>query len=427
MTTSGLIPQRRRIATTLAAAVCALTAALLSAAHAFRALLADVAGPEDVTLSFLLIVTGLALTYSAVGGLIAARRPANPVGWIFLVGALSAALTLAFATYAETAVPVPASGPVAHAELAALASEALAFPTIALVSYLLLLYPEGRLPSRRWRPAIWITSAAVVTSTIGVFAPGPIGEADPPIHNPLGVGGAAGEVITVLRPAAAILLQLSLLLGAASMFVRFRRARRDERLQLKWFALTIFFIATSVAVGTVAAEAAPAESGANPVEEICFYLALLGVAALPVAAAVAILKHRLYDIDVVINRALVYGVLTVALGATYLGTVLVLGRLLGPLTEGSDLAIAGSTLAVAVLFRPLRARVQAAVDRRFYRRRYDAARTLEAFSARLRDEVALDALEVELSAVVRSTMQPSHVSVWLRAAGAGSRPEGGSR
>jgi hypothetical protein len=392
----------------------ALTVALLVAAHAFRALLDDVAGPADITLSFLLVVTALALTYSTVGGVVATRRPANPVGWVFLGSALSAALILASAAYAETAVPVPAPGPVPGGALAAWVAGALAFPTVALISVVLLLYPDGRLPSRRWRFAAWITAAATVTSAIGAFAPGVIEEEETPIENPLGIGGTAGEVVATLRPVAGILLQLSLVLGLASMFVRFRRSRGDERLQLKWFVLAIASTAGFVALSAVASAVAPAADGANAVEEACFYLALLGVAALPVTAAVAILKYRLYDIDVVINRALVYGALTATLAASYLGGVLLLQLVLSPLTESSNLAIAGSTLAVAALFRPARRRIQELVDRRFYRRRYDAARTLERFGGRLRNEVDLDALGVELRTVVSETVQPTHVSLWLR-------------
>ena len=198
------------------------------------------------------------------------------------------------------------------------------------------------------------------------------------------------------------------------MLVRFRRSRGEERLQLKWFVLTIVLVLTFVAAAGIAAEVAPAASGANPVEEVCFYLALLGVAALPVASAAAILKYRLYDIDLVINRALVYGALTASLAGAYLGSVLLLQLALSPLTDESDLAVAGSTLAVAALFRPARGRIQALVDRRFYRRRYDAARTLESFGGRLRDEVDLDALGADLRAAVAETVQPAHISLWLR-------------
>ncbi len=401
-----------RTARRLVAGGWALTVALLAAAHAFWVLLDDVPNPADVTTSFLLIVTALALTYSSVGVVVATRRPGNPVGWIFLAGALSASLTLASAVYAQTAVPVPPSGRLPGTELAAWVAGGLAFPTVALVALLLLLYPDGRPPSRRWRLVAWLIGAATVTSVIGAFAPGRIEDQATPVENPLGVGGTLGDAVAGVRPVAGILLQLSLVLGLASMVVRFRRSRGDERLQLKWFVLTIALIAVSVLASGVAQEVAPAGHGdANPVEEALALLALLGVAALPLASAIAILKYRLYDIDVVINRALVYGALTALLAGAYLGIVLVLQLVLSP---GSDLAVAASTLAVAALFRPARKRVQAAVDHRFYRRRYDAAQTLDSFGARLRDEVDLDILAADLRGVVAETVQPSQVSLWLR-------------
>lgn len=400
-----------RTARRLVVGAWALSLALLAAAQVFYALLEDVAGPEDITVGFMATVSALTITYSAVGGVVAARRPANPVGWIFLGSALSASLILAAATYAETAVPVPPSGPVPGASLALFVSESFAFPTVALLGLVLLVYPDGRLLSRRWRVAGAIVAAAMVTSALGALAPGAIGESSARFDNPLAVGGTAGDVLDGLRSVAGVLLQLSLVLGAASMVVRYRRSRGDERLQLKWFVLTIACIAAFVAIAAVAAEVAPAQGGANPVEEACFYLALLGVAALPVASAIAILKYRLYDIDVVINRALVYGALTALLAGAYLGSVLLLQLVLSP---GSDLAVAASTLAVAALFRPARTRVQAAVDRRFYRRRYDAANTLERFGGRLRAEVDLEALRADLALAVRETLQPAHVSLWLR-------------
>ena len=206
-----------------------------------------------------------------------------------------------------------------------------------------------------------------------------------------------------------LVLASSIGLALAGVIVRFRRARARERRQLKWLALAAGYLIAVVVVTIALVLAFNTDEGAWD-----FVVALLicsGIAALPVAAALAILRERLYDIDVVINRALVYGALTATLAATYLGSVVLIGLAVGQ----SGFAVAASTLAVAALFRPARARIQEAVDRRFFRRRYDAAQTLAGFGARLRDEVELDALSRELRSVIRETVQPSHVSLWLRA------------
>ena len=209
-------------------------------------------------------------------------------------------------------------------------------------------------------------------------------------------------------------------LGAvASVVVRLRQARGDERQQIKWFAYVAALLGAAMLLALVAeilhqAAGVDATWGYVLGAGGWFSALFLVIFGIPIAAGIAIFRYRLYDIDVVVNRTLVYGVLTVSLTLLYAGGVLLLQLLLQPLTEESDLAIAGSTLAVAALFRPLRSRIQALVDRRFYRRRYDAARTLEAFGARLRDELDLDTLSVVLRGVVRETMQPAHVSLWVR-------------
>jgi hypothetical protein len=265
-----------------------------------------------------------------------------------------------------------------------------------------LLFPDGRLLGRRWRPVLWLTAAAMLG--IGVapaLAPGPM--ADAAVEgtvNPVGVAGV-GPLLDVVALAAGAAALVSMLLGMLSLTLRFRRSRGVERLQLKWFvSAAVLFILACLAAFFV-----------FPENDVPFGLLLIGTfAGIPIAAGVAILRYRLYDIDVVINRALVYGALTATLGAAYLLIVLLVGLAVGR----SGFAVAVSTLAVAALFRPARARIQDAMDRRFYRRRYDAQQTLDAFGGRLRDEVDLEALTADLRGVVSETVQPAHVSVWLR-------------
>jgi len=262
---------------------------------------------------------------------------------------------------------------------------------------LLLLFPDGRLPSPRWRPVAWLAAVGILGIGVGeAFAPGTLDNF--PAENPFGLGGAGGRIAEALAVCFA-LIAIAALASVASLVVRLRRSSGDERQQLKWLA----------SGGVVLALAGPASGAAGSALPI-----IIGQVAVAVAVGVGILKYRLYEIDVVINRTLVYGALTATLGVAYLGTVLLLQLTLNPLTDSNSLAVAASTLAVAALFRPARSRIQGAVDRRFYRRKYDAARTLEAFSARLRDEIDLDTLGAELREVVDETMQPTHVSVWLR-------------
>jgi hypothetical protein len=351
-------------------------------------------------------VAPLWLAFSAfmvVGVLIIAHRPDNPIGWIFAAIALLAAgggLAENYGRYAYETRP----GSLPGAIVAVWFAWSSWYPTVALaVVFTPLLFPTGRLLSPRWRSVAWL--AGTVTAAIvalAVLQPTFVLDSGRTVDNPIGVAAVphpedstAGTVLTVLL--------LSLMVAAfASMVLRFRRSRGEERQQLKWFTYAAALV-PFVALGDFLPEVA-----GN-----LLFTALIGF--LPVAAGIAILRYRLYDIDRLINRTLVYGLLTALLAGIYAGAVLVLGQLFGGVGgDPPSWAVAGATLAVAALFQPARRRIQAVVDRRFNRRKYDAAKTVEAFSVRLRDEVDLDALAAELLAVVGQTMQPTTASLWLR-------------
>jgi hypothetical protein len=300
-----------------------------------------------------------------------------------------------------------ASDPLAGGRTAALLQELGLAPSFGLLSLALLLFPDGRSPSGRWRVAVWLAVTGICLSIIGAaLRPGPFVEPFDSVSNPIGISGLLGLMDSFLGFGFVFTL-LSVVLAAFGMQARFRRSRGVEREQMKWLVLAAAVTGVAVVGSLVLYLAAGIDVGGEA-------MLGLGFSAFPLAAGAAILRYRLYDIDVVINRALVYGALTATLALAYLGSVLVLQLVLSGVTESSGLAVAASTLAVAALFRPARTRIQAAVDRRFYRSKYDAARTLERFGTRLRNEVDLDALGSELRAVVAETMQPVSVSLWLR-------------
>ena len=354
----------------------------------------------------------LAFGYPLVGAVVASRQPANAVGWLLLV----VGIVLAFGATADTNVR-SASAP-AFA-LSAWFSDWSFHVWIPLcLLFLPLVFPNGRLVAQRWRPVLWLAVIALLLSGVGAaFEPGPL-EVDSPrtVDNPVGIEGAGG-LLSVVATAGDVLVAASFLLAAASLVVRFRRSRGTERQQLKWFAFVALVALAGLALAMVQVlfGAEEGEQGAGLVDvvgAVGWFTALTAIViGIPIATGMAILRHRLYDIDVVIRRTLVYGALTATLVGSYVGGVLLLQLVLSP---ESDIAIAGSTLAVAAFVRPARRRIQDLVDRRFYRSRYDAALTLEGFGARLRDEVDLDALGGELRAVVGHAMQPAHVSLWLR-------------
>ena len=356
------------------------------------------------------LVFGLVfVAYATVGALIASRQPRNAIGWLFAGLGLTSAINETLLLYAARAASA-ADVIVAHTIAAWVSAWAGESFWVALV-LLLLLFPDGKFLSKRWR-TVGVTAVvfAVVWAVITALAPGPLLDLET-VSNPVGVE-SAGAALRVLGGVAFGGFLGLILVGAVSVFVRFRVAPAEQRQQIKWIAVAAGLAITAVAAVATLGLVVDTEQGAGAV-----VTALLVAAALisfPVGAALAILRHRLYDIDVVIKRTLVYGSLTAMLVATYLGVVLVLRLALSPVTGESDLAVAGSTLAVAALVRPLRSRTQAVVDRRFNRARYDAAHALESFSGRLRDQIDLVALGDDLRRVVHSTVQPAHVSLWLR-------------
>jgi hypothetical protein len=339
-----------------------------------------------------------ALTLTAlgvIGAVVASRQPRNPVGWILCVTPLSLGL-LVLGVHVFWSFEL--AGQEDAAELAAWFSSWVWTPAI-FGSFVLfpLLFPTGAPPTARWRPVAWAGVVGCAAMLAGfAFTPGEF--EDLPAVNPVGLGDPLGTAAEVAKGLGFVLLVVGTLAAIASIVVRFRRSRGIERQQLKW----------------VTAGAALLPLSQIPSGDMGYAGLLLGALVIAGAVAIAMLRYRLYDVDVVINRAVVYGALTATLALAYLGSVVLLQLVLRPLTKESNLAIAGSTLAVAALFRPARARIQEVVDRRFYRRKYDAQRTLEAFSSRLRDQVDLGALNSELSAVVKETLQPAHVSLWLR-------------
>ena len=328
-----------------------------------------------------------------LGGLIASRRPRNPYGWLWLgfgLGLALQSLAMSYEAYALVVEPGSLAAPRTISHVLELGGQA----ALTLAPLLMLLFPTGRLPSRRWRPLAWTsTTAGAVLLALVLF-----------FDNPDQVGGA----ISIAAVAVVSVIFASIFLSALSIVVRYRRASGAERQQLKWFALA------AVLIGVVTAGHLLFLDLLLP-EALLTLLDAATITGLYVAVGIAILRYRLYDIDIIINRTLVYGSLTVTLVLVYLGSVIGLQYILRALTgQESQLAIVASTLAIAALFNPLHRRIQASIDRLFYRRKYDAAKTLEEFSAKLRDETDLDALNSDLVRAVRETVQPEHVSLWLR-------------
>jgi hypothetical protein len=390
-------------------AILLLTAALVvPKSWLFAPLIADLPPSERITE---LLFQLLPVPFAAVGALIAARRPGHRIGWLLLAGSLaiaSAQLTWSYVSYSlSSGAPLPGSAVVGWV------GNWIPWPALAAFALLLLLFPDGQLPSPRWRPVAWAMVAwCVVIMAFLALYPGLISAPD--LDNPFGLSGDTGEAMRRLQASPVVpLVTIPLFLASASApLVRFRHARADQRQQLKWFAYAVGLL------GAILLQQSLLPGSARDLSGIVIAVAVWGIA---VAIGIAVLRYRLYDIDRIINRTLVYGLLTALLGGIYAGTVLVLGQVFGGI--GAQLptwAVAGTTLAVAALFQPARHRIQQAVDRRFNRRRYNADKTIQAFSTRLRDQIDLDTLSIELLAVVDQTTEPTQVSLWLRPAAGGS-------
>jgi len=388
--------RRARLAIGLAAATALLVVAGLAAAFAVGP---RTSGGEGSSWSLLTFVVPIA-AFAGVGCVIAVRRPGHPIGW--LLSAIGLLFAIVVAT-SGVSVWILSTGslPGAVGEWISVASNLWVVALGLIGTQLPLRLPDGALPSPGWR---WFSRASIVLIVVSL-----VGMAVAPVVDPVVPGTENPVEVESLKWLATVFLGVLIcfLVALVALVQRYRRSDARERVQLRWMALggvgffVVYFVTLPLA--DALGEGTPAADALTSISQVAF-------AALPVSIGYAVLKHRLYDIDAVVSRALVYGTLTIALGTAYLGLVLLAGLTVGD----SGVAVAASTLAVAALFRPARARIQALVDRRFFRRRYDAAITLERFGARLRDEIDLEALGDDLRGVARETMQPAHVSLWLR-------------
>ena len=393
-----------RAASWLAWSMCAFSLALT--ALSLLLLVLNVSHPDVPIHPYWTVNTLLAVGFSPVGAVIVSRSsPENPIGWLFCsIGFLWGVthFSAEYAIYTLLAAPgsLPASAP------AAWMMGWVWVPACGLIVLLCLLFPDGRLPSRHWRWFAWFSVLLILVGAISqALAPGSVYYLGG-IHNPLGVEGLpnVGEQVQTL-------VFTLIFVSAGSLFVRRLRASGVERQQLKWFT----YASTLAISGVILSYTISDAIGALWLEWVGYVVLVVGFIGIPISMGIAILRYRLYDIDILINRTLVYGALTATLIALYFGDIVLLQRVFVVLTgEKSTLAVVASTLLIAALFTPLRRRIQWFIDRRFYRKKYDARKTLEAFSAKLREETDLEALNSELVGVVRETMQPAHVSVWLR-------------
>ena len=403
-----------RVASRLAWSLWGLALGFAAAGLLFGALSFPAPLPEgrEPFLASIVIQDVLVVLYGVLGALIASRQGRNVIGWIFCFVAVSLGIisfTSGYADYALYARDEPLPGAV----LAAWVTNWLFIPAVFVsVCYLFFLFPDGRPASPRWRPVIWAATIVAAAATLATaLEPGRL-FSFPTVENPFGLGEPFGRLAIVTSDITDLAAMPVFLASLASIVARLRRAQDRERQQLKWITYAAALTASSFTISFLAGSLA---EDWRAVSDGFFLIGVVGFAGVPAAAGIAILRHSLYDIDLIINRTLVYGALTFALAGVYVGAVVMLQWVLRSLTGGeSQIAVVASTLAVAALFNPLRWRIQYFIDRRFYRKKYDAAKTLAAFGARLREQTDLESLNAELLAVVRETMQPARVSLWLR-------------
>lgn len=398
-----------RIAWTLFAASVVLSAggATLAAVVAVHGLPPGAEAALPMPFALLPISTA----WGVVGALVASRTSGNRIAWVFCAIGLGLALLGTTSAYFGFASYGPFA-PLPGARLAGFATELLFVPSVFIGPVSMFwVFPDGRFLSKGWRAvALTFICLGMLASLAGSLLPG--GMPGLGATNPFGVSGDLGPVVRFVGSAGGVEGPAAFLAAALGMLARFRAVAGVEREQIKWVAYAVLLALTAFVVLAVApVPTAEVFLGSNSVANLPGSFALV---VMPVCTGVAILRYRLYEIDAVINRTLVYATLTVTLGAVYLGSVLLLQLVLSAVAGGSSLAIAGSTLAVAAAFRPVRTRIQQVVDRRFFRHKYDATRTIEGFRTWARDEVAVDKLSAELSDLVARTMQPAHVSLWLR-------------
>jgi hypothetical protein len=415
-----------RVASWLAWSLAGVSVAMFLASAALYVLARSAQSPSNWvsvdTVSGLLSFVPF-LAFPLVGALIASRRPHNPIGWICLADGFLWMFIDMTDYYSIYGVASPGSVPFPVA-IGTLGNQWLWVPTVGLLGiYLLLLFPDGRLPSTRWRPLAWFSGAVIVLLSVTEgLAPGPL-ENQRGVRNPFGLEEYPwlADAVWIILP----LLPLCIFASAVSLIVRYQRSTGEVRQQIKWIAFVasfagLLYLSAMVSPFIFAPEMLGGGGSLPPLPlwfELLFSVAVLSFAGVPVAIGFAVLRYRLYEIDTLINRTLVYGALTSSLALVYFGGVAITQTIFRAFTaqeQQPQLAIVISTLVIAALFNPLRRRIQGFIDRRFYRRKYDAAKTLEAFSTKLRDETDLDALSDDLVGVVRETMQPAHVSLWLR-------------